>query len=188
MRRTTMNIRLLQLLTLSIILNLCQPTNHANASETYNWEKNNNWTVEFSNTLRIASPLFATLKLVDHRWEIIGLYNTPPEIPRTEKIELFITTRDLQRWSNFYINTVANCDSFEAKQADFHTVCTSALSEKQSARSAALGILFGGDSTRPVSYNKRKVTAAIQSIRIEQASEALSAFENGSISYAPNGR
>ena len=143
------------------------------------WEHNNDWAVEISNRPEVKSPLFVTLKQVGEHWEIDGLFTSPPKIPRNQKLELFMVTRDFQRWSNAYVDRVINCDTFEAREADFHSVCTSALSEKQSAGSAAVGMLFGGSGSRPIVYNREKVAAAIHSIRVEQATTMLTAFEQG---------
>ncbi len=153
---------------------------HASATEPAGeWEKNNNWTVEITNRPKLTAPAFVTLRFVGARWEIAGIYDRPPMIPRSQQLEVFVATRDLQQWGNFYTNRVTNCDSFEAKEADFHSVCTSALSESQSAGSAALGLFFGGNAKRPVSYNAQRVTAAVQSIAVEQAAAMLTEFEKG---------
>ncbi|MES4787427.1 MAG: hypothetical protein C4294_18290 [Nitrospiraceae bacterium] len=149
------------------------------AEPTGEWEKNNNWAVEITNSPRLTAPVFVTLRLVGSRWEIAGFYNRPPSISRSQQLELFVASRDMQRWGNAYTNNVANCDSFEAKESDFHSVCTSALSEKQSTGSAVVGLFFGGTAKRPVSYNTQRVTAAVQSISVKQATAMLTAFEKG---------
>lgn len=150
------------------------------------WERNNNWTVEITNRPQFTTGYyFVTLQLVGPRWEITGIYERVPDIPRSQPVELFVVSKDLQRWGNVYVNSIGNCDSFEVKEADFHSVCTSALSEKQSAGAAAVGLFFGGGAKRPVSYNIQLVTAAVQSISVTQATAALSAFENSPGSYNP---
>jgi len=140
-------------------------------------EKHNDWTVDLGNETKLTTPLYVTLKQVGLHWEIAGIYDTAPRIPLSEKLELFMASRDLQQWENAYTNRVINCDSFEAKQAEFHSVCSSTLSEKQSMGSATVGLFFGGSGARPVSYSRSSVTAAIQSIPVEQATAMLTAFE-----------
>lgn len=142
-------------------------------------EKNNNWTVQISNKPNIVNPIFITLKKVQNHWEIDGIYPRPPQIPRSQQLELFMATKDLQHWGNVYTNSVINCDSFEIKEADFSSICTSSLSEKRSARAAALGMLFGGNGSQPTVYNQELVTATIQSIPTKQALQKLTAFEQG---------
>jgi len=142
-------------------------------------EKNNTWTVQISNKPNMANPIFIAIKKVQNHWEIDGIYSRPPQISRSQQLELFMATRDLQHWGNVYTNSVINCDSFEVKEADFSSICTSSLSEKRSARTAALGMLFGGNGSQPTVYNQELVTAAIQSIPAKQALEKLTAFEQG---------
>ncbi|WP_298412893.1 hypothetical protein [Janthinobacterium sp.] len=167
-----------------VIMSCLAAGTHASAAEaTSEWEKNNNWTVEITNSPKLMVPIFVTLRLVGARWEIDGVFDRPPSIPRSQQIELLVATKDLQHWGNFYTNVVANCDSFEVKEADFHSVCTSALSEKQSTSSAALGLFFGGGAKRPVSYNAERVRAAVQSISVEQALRVLTAFEKSQGGY-----
>jgi hypothetical protein len=142
-------------------------------------EKSNNWSVQISNKPDFANPIYVSLKKAGNHWEIDGIFALPPQIQRSQQLELFISTRDLQRWGNAYTDSVINCESFEIKEANFSSVCTSSLSEKRSAKSAALGMLFGGNGTQPIVYSKEKVTAAIQSIPPRQALEKLVAFEQG---------
>lgn len=150
------------------------------------WERNNNWTVEITNRPNFTTGyMFVTLQLVGSRWEIAGIYEQVPNIPRSQPLELFVVSNDLQRWGNVYINSVRNCDAFEVKEANFHSVCTSALSEKQSTGAAVVGLFFGGNANRPASYNLERVTAAVQSISIAQATAALSVFEKNSGAYRP---
>ena len=147
--------------------------------QTESLEKNNSWSVKISNKPDFVNPIYVALKKVDNHWEIDGIFALPPQISRSQQLELFMSTRDLQRWGNAYTDSVINCDSFEIKEADFSSVCTSSLSEKRSAKSAALGMLFGGNGSQPIVYSKEKVTAAIQSIPPRQAREKLTAFEQG---------
>ncbi len=142
-------------------------------------EKNNNWSVQISNKPDFANPIYISIKKVNSHWEIVGIFSQPPQIPRSQQLELFMSSGDLQRWGNAYTDAVINCDSFEIKEADFSSVCTSSLSEKRSAKSATLGMLFGGNGSQPIVYSKEKVTAAIQSIPPRQALEKLTAFEQG---------
>lgn len=142
-------------------------------------EKNNNWSVQISNKPDFANPIYIAIKKLGRHWEIAGIFPRPPQILRSQQLELFMSTRDLQSWGNAYTDTVINCDSFEIKESDFSSVCTSSLSEKRSAKSAALGMFFGGNGSQPIVYSKEKVTAAIQSIPPRQALEKLTTFEQG---------
>jgi len=165
---------------LLLAASLSAPALAGDAAPGLELERNNNWTVEITNKPTIQSPLYVTLRQAGQHWEIDGMYDAAPTLARSQKLELLIASRDLQQWSNAYTDRVVNCDSFEAREADFHSVCTSTLAEQQSAGSAVAGILlFGGNAKRPVMYNRDKVTAVIRSIRVGQASAKLDAFEQG---------
>lgn len=175
-------LRVLQALSsLAAVAVLVTSASVAAAEDLPAWERNNNWTVEITNRPQFATGYyFVTLQLVGSRWEIAGIYERVPDIPRSQPVELFVVSKDLQRWGNVYVNSIGNCDSFEVKEADFHSVCTSALNRKQSTAAAVVGTFFGGGATRPVSYNVQLVTAAVQSISIAQATTALAVFEKNS--------
>lgn len=140
-------------------------------------DRNNSWYVEVPGKALIETPVFVTVRQVGQHWEIEEMFETPPLVLRSQKVELFVATRDLQRWSNFFNNAVANCDSIEAREDEFHSVCTSELSERKPVSTAMLGMLLGGNGKRPVVYNREKVAAAINSIPVEQATAALLKFE-----------
>lgn len=139
-------------------------------------EVNNAWHV--FETRNIDSPLFVTIKQVDAHWEITGIHESPPQIPRNDSTELFTASRDLQQWGAYGPQSMTACDSFEAREYPYKTVCSSVFSERKTGR-AALGILLYklGTNGVPVGYDSDKVTAAIRSIRPAQAEAILTAFE-----------
>ncbi|MEM5386805.1 hypothetical protein VSR68_24900 [Paraburkholderia phymatum] len=139
-------------------------------------EVNNAWHV--FETKNIKSPLFVTLKHMDAHWEIAGIYEAPPQIARDDSRELFIASRDLQQWGAYGPQGMTGCDSFEAREYPYKTVCSSVFAERKAGR-AALGILLYKLSTNgvPVGYDVDKVTTAIHSIRPEQAQAILTAVE-----------
>lgn len=139
-----------------------------------NLEVNNGWNV--FNTRSIENPIYVTIRSEGSHWEIDGLYNSFPRLLRSQKVELFMATRDLQQWKNAYVDMINNCDDFEVKESDYQSVCTSGFGEKKVGR-AVIGTFFGGDGKVAFGYNAGKVAAAIHSIRPEQAQEKLTAFE-----------
>lgn len=143
-------------------------------------EVNNKWDVTISNNLKFNAPLYVTLKnAVDH-WEIVGLFESPPKLTRSQDLELFIATRDFQQWTNFYNDMRTDCDKFEVRESEHHSVCTSSLAEKKTGLAIAK-LFFGGNGNIPFAYTDGKVKAAINSIRPQQAAEMLTAFEQGSL-------
>jgi len=143
-------------------------------------ESNNKWDVSISNRTKFGSPLYVTLRQSESHWEIDRLFNTPPKIKRSQDIELFMATRDFQQWTNFYSDVRTDCDSFEERESDFHSVCTSSLADKRTGV-AVVGLLFGGNGKAQFSYVDDKVKSAINSIRPHQAMEVLAAFEQNSL-------
>lgn len=141
-------------------------------------EVNNEWAVTVSNSVRLKAPLYVTLKQVGNHWEIDGLFNEPPQVPITQGLELFMATRDLQQWTNAYVDLRTDCEKFEVRESEFHSVCTSRLAEKKNAIALA-GVLFGSGGNVPFAYTDSKVKAAINSIRPQQAMGVLTAFEQG---------
>lgn len=139
-------------------------------------EANNKWHV--FEAKKIPSPLFVILEQLNTHWEIKRIYESPPAIPRDDSAELFVASRDLQYWEAYGPQLMTGCDSFEAQEYPYKNVCTSVFAEQKTGR-AALGALFYKLSTNgvPTGYNAEKVTAAIRSIRPEQAQAILTAFE-----------
>jgi hypothetical protein len=143
-------------------------------------EVNNQWSVNIANSVKFESPLYVTLKRAGNHWDIDGLYNVPPKLRRSQDLELFMATRDFQQWTNFYTNMRTDCDKFEVLESDFHSVCTSGLAEKKTGL-GIVGAFFNGGGKIPFAYANDKVRAAINSIRPEQATEILTAFEQGTL-------
>ncbi len=144
-------------------------------------EINNQWSVRISNSLKLPSPLFVTLRKSENHWEIDGIYDKPPKITKTQNLELFMATRDFQQWTNALIDMRGDCDKFEVKESDEHSVCTSTLAEKKTGLAIA-GLFFGGSGKIPTAYTDDKVKAAINSIRPQQAIAMMTAFEEGAAS------
>lgn len=144
-------------------------------------EVNNSWSVEISNKNSIQSPVFITLRPVGNHWEISGIFKSAQKIPKSEQLEAFLASSDLQYWSNYYTNAISNCESFEMREYELHSVCSSSLSEQRSLTTAIVGMFFGGSGKQPIIYNKDKVAAVINSIRVEQAEKMLKAFESGQL-------
>lgn len=143
-------------------------------------EANNGWNVEISNSAKLKNPIYVTIRNAGNYWEVAGLFDRPPKIPRTQNLEVFAVTRDFQRWTNMYVDMRTDCDTFEAQEDDFQSVCTSGLAEKKTGLGVA-GLFFGGSGKTPFAYTDEKVKSAINSIRPQQALEFLTAFEKGSL-------
>lgn len=158
-----------------------EPAPEAPARPAEQLEVNNAWSVRIANGVNLTNPVYVTLRQVGRHWEIDGLFNSPPKLPRSQDLELFMATRDLQEWTNAHLEMRADCDHFEVRESDFHSVCTSRLAEKKPGL-AALGLLFGGNGRVGFGYTNEKVKAAINSIRPQQAIAVLDAFERGTLS------
>ncbi len=139
-------------------------------------EANNAWHV--FDTSRIENPVFITIRQTGNHWVIDGMYNGAPRLMRTQDVELFMASRDLQQWKNAYTDMIVNCDDFEVRESDDQSVCTSRFGEKKVGR-AVLGVFFGGTGKVAYGYNTDKVAAAIHSIRPDEALQKLTAFEKG---------
>jgi hypothetical protein len=137
-------------------------------------EANNAWHV--FEVRDIENPVYVTIKQSGNHWEIEGLYDYPPKLSRSQNEELFMATRDFQQWKNAYVDMIIDCDTFEVRESDYQSVCSSRFGEKKAGR-AILGTFCGGSGKIAVGYNTGKVAAAIHSIRPEQAQEKLTAFE-----------
>jgi hypothetical protein len=157
------------------------PPQTAAATPTNTLEVNNHWSVIISNSTDLNAPLYVTLKQVGNYWEIDGLFDTPQKLPRSRKLELFMATRDFQKWTNYYVDMRTDCEKFEVKEDNFHSVCTSSLAENKTMMAKAK-LLFGGSGKVPFAYTDSKVKAAINSIRPQQAQEMLTKYETGALS------
>lgn len=139
-------------------------------------EKNNSWNVRISNSVNLQSPLWITIRKFESHWEIEGIYGSPVKIPVSRKIELFLASRDLQQWTNYFKDMRGDCDTFEVRESDFHSVCTSSLAGKKAGLGFA-GLFLGGKGGIPYAYTDSEVQAAINSIRPDQAAAMLDKFE-----------
>jgi len=137
-------------------------------------EVNNSWRVFEGG--EIENPVYVTIKNSGNHWDIENIYDYLPLLRRSQHVELFMATRDFQQWKNAYIDMANDCEDFEVKESDYQSVCTSVFGEKKIGR-AVIGVLFGGTGKVLFGYNKKKVSAAIHSIRPEQAQEMLTTFE-----------
>jgi len=140
-------------------------------------EVNNSWQVwgVFKNH-DIPNPIYVTIRPSGRHWDIDGIYDYLPQVLRSDDVELFMATRDLQFWRNAYAERVIGCDNFEVKESDYQSTCTSRFGERKTAQ-AIVGAFFGRNGGVAFSYNTDKVAEAIHSIRPEQAEEKLNAFE-----------
>lgn len=146
-------------------------------------EKNNEWKVVISNKKTDRPPELIYASVVDQGsyWAVKEFTSTAPRIPKTEPIELFATTPDLQVWFNVYDDMVGYCDSIEVKTFEFHTVCSSSLADKKIG-AALLGALLGlGNGKIGFGYTDSKVEEVIRSIRPQEAQQKLLDFEKGLI-------
>jgi hypothetical protein len=139
-------------------------------------EVNNRWSVTISNSMKLNAPLYVTLKRAGNHWDIVELFDAPPKLKRSQDLELFMATRDFQQWTNFYMDMRTDCDKFEVRESDFHSVCTSSFTEKK-AGMAVVGLFFGGSGKVAFAYTNDRVKAAINSIRPQQAVEILTTWE-----------
>lgn len=121
--------------------------------------------------------LFVTIRPENGTWSIESLGRTAPEKPLKESpIEPFIVSRDFQRWSNFYVNRVANCDSFAVQDSPLKSVCFSKFAGKNRTQ-AMVGLLFGGSGMATQKYDEDLVNAAINTIDPEEALRQLEKLE-----------
>jgi len=140
-------------------------------------EVNNAWKVFEGKTIR--APLFVKIEPRDSYWEITEIQEQPIKIPREDAGEMFVVSRDFQYWEAHGPKSAVQCNTFEAREYRYKTPCTSALTEKK-VRRAILGVLFANLDTGgevPIGYDEDKVTAAVRSIRPEQAQAMLDAFD-----------
>ncbi|SMG28253.1 hypothetical protein [Paraburkholderia susongensis] len=157
------------------------------STDTVALEVNNQWNVSISNRAELENPVYVTLRPAGNHWEIDGLFDAAPELERTEDLELFVATRDLQQWANAYIDLRQDCDTFEMRESDFHSVCTSRFAEKKTGIAIAR-VFFGTGGKIPTGYSSEKVKAAINSIPVQQAVEKLTAYEQVSDETQKNRR
>lgn len=145
-------------------------------------EVNNNWSVTIRNDERIDSSFYVAIRQAGNHWEIDQFYISPPKIKRTNSVELFVASRDLQSWKNAYADLRTDCENFEVRESEDHSVCTSVFAEKKTAI-GVLRILFNKNSggLTPFGYTDSKVKAAINSIRPQDAATMLAAFEQGNM-------
>ncbi|MDN2716863.1 hypothetical protein [Janthinobacterium sp. SUN120] len=143
-------------------------------------EVNNNWSVTIRNDEPLDSPFYVAIRQAGNHWDIDQFYTSPPKLKRTEPVELFVATRDLQHWKNAYADLRTDCENFEVRESEYHSVCTSVFAEKKMAI-GVLRILFNKNSggLTPFGYTDSKVKAAINSIRPQDAAIMLAAFEQG---------
>jgi len=140
-------------------------------------EVNNAWQVFEGQNIR--APLFVKIEPRDLYWEVTDIQERPFKALRDEAGEVFVASRDLQYWEAYGPKSAIQCNTFEAREYRYKSPCTSALTEKKMTR-AILGMLFGKFDTNgevPIGYSSEKVTAAIRSIRPEQAQAMLDAFD-----------
>ena len=145
-------------------------------------EVNNNWSVTIRNDERIVSSFYVTIRQTGNHWEIDQFYISPPKLKRTNSVELFVASRDLQSWKNAYADLRTDCENFEVRESEYHSVCTSVFAEKKTAI-GVLRILFNKNSggLTPFGYTDSKVKAAINSIRPQDAATLLAAFEQANM-------
>ncbi len=141
---------------------------------------NNQWSVNVGNSIKVSQEWFyVAIKRVENHWEIQKIYDRAPLIDRSQPVELFAATRDFQQWTNVYLEMRTDCDKFEVRESDAHSVCTSSLAEKKPGL-GMVGLLFGGSGGAPFAYTDDKVKAAINSIPTQQALVKLTEFEGKS--------
>ncbi|WP_146010077.1 hypothetical protein [Burkholderia sp. WAC0059] len=143
-------------------------------------EVNNAWGVLDHYIRDTASPvLFVVLKRDGAHWDIDTISDRAVDLRKTDDREMFVATPDLQHWSSAYQLMVNNCDSFEMKEDDYKSICTSQFSEKKIGRAIFATVIGSGRGGVGVSYNTDEVAAAIHSIRPDQAQAKLTAYEQG---------
>jgi len=165
---------------------VCMAANAVAASDTaavvatQDLEANNNWSVTINNELKLDAPLYVTIKQLGNHWAIDHIYSTPPQLKRSVPVELFMATRDLQQWANAYRDMRTDCDKFEVRESEYQSVCTSRLAAQKPGL-GILGLFLNSRSSgrTPFAYTDAMVSAAIHSIRPQEAAASLSAFEQG---------
>lgn len=141
-------------------------------------EVNNQWQVTVSNTAqRPANPLYITLKNEGAYWSIVDIAESKPNIAKSEPLELFMASRDLQHWFNAHVDQIGNCNGADVRHYEFHTVCSSTLAEKKLGMGILKALIGASSGQIPFAYTDSKVKAAINSIRPQQAQLALDEFE-----------
>ena len=140
---------------------------------------NNKWQVRIRNSLNIDSSwVFISLKKIENHWEIHKISEKFQVIDKSIPLEQFAATKDLQEWTNAHFESRIDCNTFEEKQSDNHSVCSSSLAEKKVGLTFVKLLFFGGSGKTQFSYTDSKVQAAINSIPIEQALSKLKDFES----------
>ncbi|EER59905.1 hypothetical protein AcdelDRAFT_2522 [Acidovorax delafieldii 2AN] len=140
-------------------------------------EKNNTWRVTISNrNNQPANLIYAVISRRNDHWVVDRFFKKPPLIPKTEQVELFAVTPDLQQWFNAFTDLISNCHFIEVRSSRYHSVCSSSLAEPQVGIGVAR-IFFGAGGKIPFGYTDKKVEAAINSINASQAEQKLLEFE-----------
>ncbi|SAK84178.1 hypothetical protein AWB79_05730 [Caballeronia hypogeia] len=145
-------------------------------------EKNNSWS--FSSSDRAPTKfVYVVIRKNGNHWDVERVTDRRPTLNRNDEAEPFLVSSDFQQWTNYFSDNIINCNSFEAEETSEKTVCTSAFRGNKVAMQV-FRILFGNNPNAgktPVGYDVDKTTAAIQSIRPEQATQKLDAFEHGEV-------
>lgn len=168
------------LLSLSVGVSMAADPGQASTSVSRPLDVNNQWRVNIGNGFKIGPEWFyVTIMRVDNHWEIQGIYDQAPNLDKSLPLELFAATRDLQQWTNAYLEMRTDCNKFEVRESDKHSVCSSSLAEEKTGLGIA-GLFFGGSGKTPFAYTNEKVSAAIKSIPTQQALAKLNEFESRS--------